>query len=50
MASMLRRLNAGEDLRKRMIRRVRRAITAQDYENPLKLQVAAERLEAELKP
>lgn len=49
-ASMLQRLRAGEDLREAMIRRVRRAIAAQDYENPLKLEIAADRMTDELKP
>ena len=49
VAGMLRRLQAGDDVRKTMIRRLRRAIAARDYENPLKLGVAADRMAEELK-
>ncbi|HEY2585942.1 MAG TPA: hypothetical protein VGI81_09285 [Tepidisphaeraceae bacterium] len=49
VASMLRRLQAGEDLREAMVRRVRRAIAAQDYENPLKLEITADRMAEALK-
>jgi hypothetical protein len=47
---MLRRLQAGADLREAKIGRLRRAIAAQDYENPLKLDIAADRMADELSP
>lgn len=48
VASMLRRLQTGKDLRQAKIRRLRRAIAAQAYENLLKLDVAADRMAEEL--
>lgn len=50
VAQMLRRLQAGADLREAKIGRLRRAIAAQDYENPLKLDIAADRMADELSP
>lgn len=48
VAQMVQRLRAGGDLRRSMIRHVRRAIRTGDYENPLKLDVAADRVVREL--
>ena len=45
---MLRTLKSGGDFRRRKVRRVRGAIRAFEYENPLKLQVAIERLTGDL--
>lgn len=47
--AMLQRLKAGDDLRESKVRRVRHAIDSQEYENPLKLDVAADRMADELK-
>jgi hypothetical protein len=43
-ARMLRALKSGGDFRRRTVRRVRGSIRAFEYENPLKLHVAIERL------
>lgn len=48
LASLMQRLRAGDDLRHQKIRRIRSAIRAKDYENPLKLEIAAERLVEEI--
>ena len=45
---MLRALKAGTDVRRQKVRRVRAAIRALAYENPLKVQVAVDRLTSEL--
>jgi hypothetical protein len=44
VATMLEKLKAGKDTREAKIARVRNAIFADDYENALKLDVAAERV------
>jgi uncharacterized protein YdeI (YjbR/CyaY-like superfamily) len=44
VARMLEKLKAGKDTREAKIARVRNAIFADDYENALKLDVAAERV------
>jgi hypothetical protein len=44
VAALLHRLRAGEDLRGEKVRRLRKSIRANDYENPLKLEIAAERV------
>lgn len=46
--SLVRRLKAGTDLRHDKIHRIRSAICAHDYENPLKLDIAAERVVEEI--
>jgi hypothetical protein len=48
VASMLRRLQTGRDVRQAKVRRLRRAIAAEVYENPLKLDVAADRMAEEV--
>jgi hypothetical protein len=50
VAFMLAKLKAGHDLRQAKVRRVREAILANDYENSLKLDVAADRVVDEIKP
>jgi len=45
---MMRQLRAGADARSRQARRLRAAIRADRYENNLKLQIALDRLLAEL--
>ena len=45
---MLAALRAGADLRRRKVRRLRGAVRAAAYENPLKLHVALDRLASEL--
>jgi hypothetical protein len=47
---MLRALKSGADFRRRKVRRVRGAIRAFAYENPLKLHVALDRLTEDLPP
>ena len=47
VATMLQRLKDGLDLRQAKVRRVRNAIRAHEYENSLKLKVAAERMETD---
>ena len=47
---LLAALRAGADVRRGKVRRVRGAVRAQAYENPLKLQVAVERLSDDLPP
>lgn len=46
--AMLVRLKRGKDVRTKKVRRVRLAIVGREYENPLKLAVAAERVADEL--
>jgi hypothetical protein len=46
---MLRALKSGADFRRRKVRRLRGAIRAFAYENPLKLQVALDRLSTDLR-
>jgi len=46
---MLRQLKAGADLRRAKIQRIRIAIRAHEYENPLKLDVAVDRLTDEIR-
>jgi hypothetical protein len=41
---LLERLRAGQDLRREKVRRLRKSIRANDYENSLKLDIAAERV------
>ena len=45
---MLGALRSGADVRRRKVRRLRGAVRAAAYENPLKLHVALDRLAAEL--
>ena len=45
---MLRALNEGADVRRRKVRRLRAAVRAAAYENPLKLHVAADKLAGEV--
>ena len=47
-AKMLAALRDGADVRRRKVRRLRGAVRAAAYENPLKLQVALDRLATEL--
>ena len=47
---MLRALKSGADVRRRKVRRLRGAIRAFAYENPLKLHVALERMATDLPP
>jgi len=47
---MLRALKSGSDFRRRKVRRMRGAIRAFAYENPLKLHVALDRLAEDLPP
>ena len=49
-ARMLRALKTGSDVRRRKVRRLRGAIRAMEYENPLKVQVALDRLSSDLRP
>jgi hypothetical protein len=44
VAQMVQRMRVGADLRRSMIRRMREAIRNQEYENPLKLDIAADRV------
>lgn len=44
VAVMMQRLRAGADLRRAKVRRIRSAIHACEYENALKLDIAAERV------
>lgn len=48
VAHMVRRMRAGGDLRRSMVRRIRSAIQNGEYENPLKLEIAAERFAGDL--
>lgn len=48
VAALLEQLKAGVDVRQEKIRRIRSAIRAWDYENPLKLEIAAERVVEEI--
>lgn len=48
VAMMLHKLRVGDDLRCDKVRRIRTSIRANDYENSLKLDVAAERVVTEL--
>lgn len=48
VATLLGRLRGGDDMRRDKVRRLRKSIRAQDYENFLKLDIAAERVVAEL--
>jgi hypothetical protein len=45
---MLAALRSGSDVRRRKVRRVRAAVRALAYENPLKLHVALDRVAGEL--
>ena len=47
--AMLDRLKAGKDLRVSKIRRLKTAIRSDEYENSLKVEVAAERVADEIK-
>ena len=47
---MLRTLRAGSDVRRNKVRRLRAAIRAMAYENPLKVEVALDRLSSDLRP
>lgn len=49
VALLLRQLKGGADLRQEKIRRIRRAIRFHDYENSLKLDIAAERMVEEIR-
>lgn len=46
--AMLSALRAGRDVRGRKVRRLRAALKVRAYENPLKFQIALERLVAQL--
>lgn len=48
VARMVQRIRAGGDLRRLMIRRVRSAIRSGEYENSLKVEIAAGRVVEEL--
>ncbi len=48
VARLLKRLQSGGDLRKGKVRRVKSALRHESYVNALKLDVAADRLAAEL--
>ena len=48
LEQLLAALHAGTDLRHRKVRRLRAAIRARTYENRLKLEVASDRLAADL--
>jgi hypothetical protein len=50
LGKWLERLKNGDDLRQHMVRRVRRAICRDEYENLLKLEIAVDRIADELKP
>jgi hypothetical protein len=45
---MIERLRRGRDLRRAKVRKIRRSLGEQSYENELKLQVAVERLAREM--
>jgi hypothetical protein len=47
-ARMLAALRSGQDVRRRKVRRLRGAVRAAAYENPLKLHVALDKLADEL--
>ena len=47
---MLRALKTGSDVRRNKVRRLRAAIRAMAYENPLKVEVALDRLSSDLRP
>jgi hypothetical protein len=48
IGAMLERLRRGRDLRRTKVRRIRRSLGEQSYENELKLEVAVERLVREM--
>jgi hypothetical protein len=48
LEQLLAALRAGTDLRHRKVRRLRAAIRARTYENPLKFEVATDRLATDL--
>jgi len=50
VALMLAKLKAGEDLRRAKIDRLKDAILANDYENSLKLDIAADRIVEAMEP
>lgn len=43
VSAMLRRLKAGADMRSAKVKRIKASIRSQEYENPLKLDIAVER-------
>jgi hypothetical protein len=50
VALMLAKLKAGEDLRRAKVDRLKDAILADDYENSLKLDIAADRIVDAMEP